>query len=117
MFRAAILVTMLAIGAGPSASLLCAVWCQGEAVAADACNHREHTDSRLNVSSHSCHHGTPPPTAFTSAERRGVTTQILRAVVFMPATLTDACSTSSVDRELRQSDLATSRPPAAPLRI
>jgi hypothetical protein len=54
VFRAAVLSIVLALVAGPNASLLCAVWCHPEAATAGPCEHPDPTSTPSIAGNDSC---------------------------------------------------------------
>ena len=117
MFRTAILAIMLFLGAGPNASLLCAVWCQSEATATATCTHGEQAAPNRITNHHSCEERTPG-SAFTAGERRGQSdAQAVHAVVDVPYNLARTPNASAARCDLRAPGIGGSRPPVLPLRL
>lgn len=72
MFRAAVLSIVLAVGAGPNASLLCPVWCHPDAATAGTCEHQDRTSTPRVTANDCCADIAAPSTALVREDvRRG----------------------------------------------
>ena len=116
VFRAALLSIVLTLAVGPTASLLCAVWCHPEAAAAEPCEHRDTPNVTANDS---CPDIAAVTTAFVREDvRRGVSASDGQTVVLVPPFQFVAPPTApAFGGEFRQYPPLEARPLVLALRI
>lgn len=119
VFRIAVLSIVLALGVGPNASLLCAVWCHQEAAPIGACQHQAPTSSRSLTGTESC----PDIAAATLAlvredvRRGGPASDGQHAVIVLAFQFVPPPNPTAFRREPGQHPPLEARPPVLALRI
>lgn len=104
VFRAAVLSIVLTLAVGPSASLLCAVWCHPEAATAAPCEHQDPTNFPSVAEKDSCPDIAAGATTFVREDvRRGVSASDGQlTVVVPPFRFVPQPNPSAFGRNLRQ---------------
>jgi hypothetical protein len=118
VFRAAVLSIVLALVAGPNASLLCAVWCHPEAATAGPCEHPDPTSTPSIAGNDSCPDIAASSTALVREDvRREVSAPAQHAVLVARFQFAPPPHHSASAREVANRSTLEARPLDLALRI